>query len=344
MDDDVNIMHLLSDTVGGSEKTETINSSNKTSVKKDQIVQLLIPDTISECSIYLNKNTTCVSNNILTDISRILDINHSDIMSHAKKQLNCDSEKCVLMKLEQKLGRDRVANEISLRLKISGPTDNKLLSNVNIDKVMNQFTTYFNDFYPYKFNMLNYASYSYVDGYVYHQPDTLATILFTDLYNGRINNKKYRCAACVINSDTYQGAGKHWMALFVDTRSTKKYTVEFFNSSGNAPAPEFINWLEKTKTGLELITEDENSNIPVSIIRSSSQRHQKSKTECGLYSLFYIWARLNNIPPEYFMQNHIPDQLMFEFRQHLFDDPTRKRISKFDWDTYENTVKLLWEK
>jgi hypothetical protein len=126
------------------------------------------------------------------------------------------------------------------------------------------------------------------------------------------------------------------MALFADARNSDRWTVEFFNSSGNAPAPEWVSWLVKTKAGMELILDREKKKIPVEIMKVSSIRHQQSRSECGLYSLFYIWARLHNIPPEYFMENPIPDQLMFEFRQHLFEDPKRKTVKKFDWTAYRN--------
>ncbi len=122
-------------------------------------------------------------------------------------------------------------------------------------------------------------------------------------------------------------------------------SVEFFNSSGNAPAPEWVNWLEKTRVIMENIADNQHiKNYKVSVIKVTSIRHQKSKSECGLYSLFYIWARLNDVPVEYFTTNPIADQLMFEFRQHLFDDPQHKSLKVFDWDKYKNTVKIEWEK
>ena len=79
-------------------------------------------------------------------------------------------------------------------------------------------------------------------------------------------------------------------------------------------------------------------------MRVSNLRHQKSKSECGVYSLFYIWARVHNIPPEQFSKNAIPDKLMFEFRQHLFADPTRMELKTFDWDAFKGTTKIEWEK
>jgi hypothetical protein len=260
----------------------------------------------------------------------------------------------VLEKMEPIIGSEVVDMESKLFLKIAGPTDVKLLSNVNIDATLQQWAQMYRDFYPYNFHMRNFTSYCYRDGRILHEPDTLATISFTDLYNndrgGSRNsaiNAGYRCAGCVINTDVYQGPGEHWMALFADARSDNEWTVEFFNSSGNSPAPEWVNWMEKTKVCMENIiaqlTVGSKKSPIVRMVKSSSIRHQRSRTECGLYSLFYIWARLNKIPVEYFSTNHVPDQLMFEFRQHLFDDPTRPAMKKFDWDEYTKNTRVRWE-
>jgi hypothetical protein len=319
--------------------------SHDESVQKDTVVGKLIPNEISECALYLNKQPgeTCMSNETVNMVGQVLNIS-SNIINTAKEKLGCENERCILGKLIPHLGEDRVRHEINTYLKIKGPTGNELLSNVHIDSTLKQWSAnVFNDFFPYNFNMLNYASYAYDNGYVLHRPDTLASVLFIDLYNGEFNGKKYKCAACIINSDVYQGEGKHWMALFADARGKDRWTVEFFNSSGNSPAPEWISWLIKTRTGMEAIIDRAKMKMPVEVMKVSNIRHQQSKSECGLYSLFYVWARLHGVPPEYFMNTPIPDQLMFEFRQHLFEDPKRRTIKKFDWIAYKQQVNIEWE-
>lgn len=314
---------------------------------KDSVLLNLIPDNISECAIYLQKTegAACMSDSTLNLVGEILNIpNSKHIINEAKNKLDCEDERCVLTKLSSKIGSDRVKQEIDTSLKINGPTDVKLLSNINIDSILKQYAVKYHTFYPYNFNMLNYASYSYNEGYINNTPDSLSTILFSDLYTGEILGKKYNHAACVINSDVYQGGGKHWMALFADARDDHRWTIEFFNSSGNPPAPEFVSWLIKTKNAMELLHDKLSiKNCSIEIVKVCDIRHQQSRTECGLYSLFYIWARLNKIPFEYFTTNHIPDQLMFEFRAHLFNDPGREKVQKFDWNKYTSQVKVLWE-
>jgi hypothetical protein len=62
-----------------------------------------------------------------------------------------------------------------------------------------------------------------------------------------------------------------------------------------------------------------------------------------LYSLFYIFARLNGVPKEYFIKNPVPDQLMFEFRQLLFSGEKGLTGGKFNWDKYRGQVSVSWE-
>lgn len=56
--------------------------------------------------------------------------------------------------------------------------------------------------------------------------------------------------------------------------------------------------------------------------------------------MFYVWARLNGVPARYFMENVVPDQFMFEFRQHLFADGESR---EFDFDTFARNVRVKWD-
>lgn len=336
-------MEHHSEIIGGV----TTYSNNKLDVQKDPVTQKLIPDQISECALYLGKKPgeTCVTDTMAKSIGLTIGVSGDSekIMETAKGKLGCNTEICVLGKLESKLGQNAVKSEIKKTMKVNGPTSTKLLSNSDIDSTLQQWALRFTDFFPYNFNMINYASYSFHNGDIHNRPDSLATILWRDLYSGEFDGRKYRCCGCVINSDKYQGGGKHWMSLFADARNPRRWTVEFFNSSGNAPAPEWINWLVKTRDQMEQIAEQEHKKVKVEIIKVCQIRHQHSRTECGVYSLFHIWARLNNQPPEYFIKKPVPDQLMMEFRQHLFADPKKPFIGEFNFSDYAKHTKIEWE-
>jgi hypothetical protein len=90
-------------------------------------------------------------------------------------------------------------------------------------------------------------------------------------------------------------------------------TVEFFNSSGNQPQPEYAKWLDKVRDELSNL-----DGVNPTIIKVCKWRHQHSRSECGVYALFYIYARLRGVPPSFFQDAPVPDQYMFEFRRHLY--------------------------
>lgn len=341
-------------------------SNDHHAVSKDDIVSSLIPEYVSECALMLQlpADQPCSTDDIIAAVARATGQNveaaHDNpqaVVVAAKTATGCETERCVLEALGDKIGREIVAAEIETRFKLVGPNGIELLSNFDIDGTLRQWTDRFREFYPYNFNMANYAEYSIVDGRVVNRPDTLATVSFEDLYAGGKT-----CGGCVINTDVYQGRGKHWMALFFDARgdgaedgaSNPQWSVEFFNSGGNGPGPEWVNWLLKTEQQMNSVAKSLHARgrvraaPTVRVVRANSIRHQHSKTECGLYSLFYIYARLSGVPYSYFHETPVPDQLMFELRQHLFLDTARKTQPgvadcKFSFDTYAKQVKIEWE-
>ena len=327
--DDVSVVNTCDDTYNGAyEGGLTKYSLDKNAQPyKDAVISKLVPENVGECpgGICMSKQAE----------EKVLAVAGVKTIEDAKRAHKCDSEVCLLETLKPQLGAQLVDAEIR-NSKLQGPTDNSLLSNVHIDSAMSWFARRFPGFFPYNFNMRNYIDYSYVNKRVIPKPDTLATIRILSLLNGTHNGMKYRTAGCVINDDVYQGPGTHWMALFMDARHDT-ITLEFFNSSAGAPNAAWCNWMRKNKAELE------SSGRKVECVRVDEIRHQHSITECGVYSLFYIYSRLNGVPAKYFMSNPVPDQIMFEFRQHLFGGEKGVVDGKFDWAEYKKAVNVAWE-
>lgn len=337
-------------------------TNDKGEVEKPQELKEVIPEYISECAIFLNKGdgAPCSDNVTIMKIKDALNIDETDnaaILDAAIEKTGCDSEKCVLSALKRDIGEQKVNTLLATRFKLSGPTDNTLLNNYNIDDTMKMFQMKFPEFFPYNFNMRNYRDYSFVNGRVVDAPDTLETIRVSQLIS------RYKCCGVIINTDVYENNGLHWMAMFADWRDTNVgATVEFFNSSGNAPQPEYVLWMERARNDLiganiKIRPFKDYTGVERDLVRVSNRRHQQSTTECGLYSLLYIYSRLCGVKPEFFASRFVPDQLMFEFRQHLFDGEHstfdkraikaiggKKRGVKFDWNEYSKKVAIGWER
>jgi hypothetical protein len=271
-----------------------------------------------------NKNMfDIVKNEVGRDVSII-----EDIMDKAKNKLNCDSESCVVSHPEFKkfvfhthlVSKSDLENNLKKRFKIKGPKDNtNWLSNYDIDKTLQDWACKFEDFFPCPFAMIDFD----------RTNDPLNAYNLADIYLGKysknttLGNIKIPCRTfgCAINTDVSSGSGKHWMAIFVDMRGPE-WTIEFFNSAGNGPQKSIVRWMARTKEYLDTFianNKDLTTTRPVKIVTVSSLEHQESNTECGLYTLFYIRCRLENVPYSRFLEGEeIPDESMMEFRKHCF--------------------------
>lgn len=314
--------------------TQKKYTNTKGNITEHNIVDKVVlkPVISKECSLVADGNgAVCMSKNTENNVKKLLKVSTID---EAKEKTKCRKEKCVLETLN--IAHD----ELKKNYKVDGSLDTTLLNNNNIDQVLEQWSIKFKSFYPYNFNMKEYDKLSFKHGQILNKPDSLHTVNWADLYN-----KGYRTSGCVINTDSYYGRGKHWMAFFVDCRSNP-VTIEFFNSSGNEPETHWIKWMYKTKKELESVITDRDINI----ISVTKIRQQQSKTECGVYSLYYIWTRLHEISWMYFAKVPVPDQIIVEFRQHLFDDKKEydhlvpvyeDKIYKFNYDKFKKHIS--WE-
>ncbi len=349
---------------------------------KDEVVAALIPAVFTECSLVAFASTTadgvltlgpgaspspregspnaagtptcipCSPGPILQAVSAAVDEappsstkrSPVDILHRAKKKTHCDTEKCVLEALKDPIvravGQEAFIGNLANNFKVEGPLDSTWLTNTNIDTVMKQWMAANRRFFAYNFNMRNYMDYSFQNSVLCERPDTLATVSFDSLHK-----QGFDCAACVVNGDVYQNGGTHWMAIFVDARKPPKATCEFFNSAGTDPAPEFVSYLVKSADcirSLGVNRRGQPTKWTADVVKVTRRRHQQSTTECGLYSLFYVWARLNGVPYGYFLDNPVSDQLMFEFRHHLFAGA--EVGGRFDWADFNRRVAVEWER
>jgi hypothetical protein len=222
----------------------------------------------------------------------------------AADALGCDTEACVVTHPEFKrfaaeeagVSRDEVEAEAKAAFKPVGPRNSTaLLTNFHIDAVLAQWATAHPGFHPYPFAMSDFEEMGH----------PLAGL--KDIGAGGSTS----CAGCVMNTDVSSGRGKHWVALFLDFRASP-WTVEYFNSAGNPPPPHIAAWMERAAAKLA-------KKKPCEPVHVTRVRHQRGNTECGLYSLFYIYSRLTKTGWRRFEDGgDIPDDAMTEFRERVF--------------------------
>ena len=118
----------------------------------------------------------------------------------------------------------------------------------------------------------------------------------------------------IFNTDPHYKPGQHWISMFINI---KKKLIFFFDSTGDKPQPEILEFVEKIrKQGLNL-------NPPIKFKYDSSEgaEHQNGDTECGVYSLFFIVQMLrDNLSTQYLKTHRINDEYMNQFRKIYFND------------------------
>jgi len=268
----------------------------------------------SECAKHkIGECGYCSDDEMIADYKAFLvaqgvDVSGSDIIKKVKDFLGVDKESKIFRhpKFVEWYGRQRAMATLMKVFKPIGPLDTTdLLSNINIDGAMHQWSEYsdslFNrNFLHIPFHMIDFEKH-----------DTELAKLSIKL----MKDNDIDCFACVLNTDVSSGIGKHWFCIYGDLRhsgtSDDPVVIEFFNSSGNRPRPEVASWLDR-------ITEEALADgIHVAHLTAVPTRLQYSRTECGVWCLAYILSRLNDIPPEIFHANST-DTKITAFRRHLF--------------------------
>ena len=243
----------------------------------------------------------------------------SKIVRAAAARLGCATEACVLespafgdfVEARRLATRAGLSSELAARFKIAGPRDSTdLLNDRHIDLTLKRWARTYPEFYPCPYAMIDFA----------RNGDMFGRVDLPALFSGKQTGRAYTCFGCVVNTDVSSGPGKHWVAVFVDARPPpgELWTVEYFNSAGNPPGRAIIDWMERARARLIEYRARPGASPAVISVPVTRVRHQYSRTECGLYALYYIRRRLEGAPFEAFARERIPDQAMTDFRRHCF--------------------------
>jgi hypothetical protein len=176
------------------------------------------------------------------------------------------------------------------------------LDNTNIDAVLRQYA----DTYPwFKFMGVFPIDFSVKDPYD-ETPHCLVPALCT-LDLDQEYARGIRAIGLVYNLDPHYKQGSHWVANFIDMRSSKP-AIYYFDSYGE-PAPRYIQlfmeelWKRATRKPL---------------LAYNARRFQYGDSECGMYSIYFIIAMLQGVSFRTFVRHPVPDKEMIRLRDVLF--------------------------
>ncbi len=111
----------------------------------------------------------------------------------------------------------------------------------------------------------------------------------------------------VFNLDPHFKDGSHWVALYINVKEPGCY---YFDSYGMKP-PKQIKLLMETIWS-------QNHGCKMAY---NGRRFQYSKSECGMYSMFFITCMHYGVPFKKFVHHRVKDNVMLFLRSWLFNTP-----------------------
>jgi hypothetical protein len=277
-------------------------SSAKTCIDNDEINKMILK--------YYKEtfNTDKVESQFFKNIDKLIEY------------FKVDTESCLLLSdgfttfsERNGLDPDEITKYVEERFLPKGPRDQKndgswpWLSNFNIDNVLSRLESCYPEFKNIGYQMIDFKTTGTLYDYDFK----------SDIAEGKTK------FGVVLNTDVSSGKGIHWFCMFIDFSqkdtgnqvsggkpSKPPCVVEFFNSSGRAPTSQVGEFHKHliNKYGKEF-------DVDIMINRTA---HQKRNSECGVYCLFYIWARLKGISVDLIFNVRIEDAKMEEFRKYIF--------------------------
>lgn len=258
------------------------------------------------------------------------------VVAAAAAELGCSTEACVvshprlsdfLLATEGPAAVSVLKKQALLQFKTPGPREGQtLLSNFDIDGCLERWAAEYPEFFNCPFAMIDFD----------REPYLFGRLNLADVPLGQAPQRVFNPQAperpaevrrpatlfgCVLNTDVSSGKGKHWVCVCADFRGADLWTIEFFNSSGNPPPRAVVRWMERQATNLRAASDRgqlERRAVETRVVTTLT--HQRGDTECGVYALYYLRARLEGTPSEAFARNRVSDKEMAAFRKHLFSN------------------------
>ena len=222
------------------------------------------------------------------------------------KITSCNNELCWLEQLIDNIKKRDITDKMFVPIAPISEWNkyNNWLSSTEFNKVMNQYMEKHPNFLylgpsPIDFDKI-------VDGKC-----VWPTLCNIDVIKEHNNGKdKF---GIILNLDTHDGEGSHWVAMFIDLKH--KY-IFYFESTGSTMPNEVKTLTEKvTKQCLD-------AGIVLKQMDNMKVRHQYGKSECGMYCLYFIITLLEETnKPEKFLNKkiRIPDKEMEKYRDIYFN-------------------------
>jgi hypothetical protein len=253
-----------------------------------------------------------------------------EIWNHLYTKIpECEQETCWLNYVPNKTLQKKLKSELFTPFQPSDWKKNKnaWVSNYDMDAVLKQYQeTYYPVFISLGPTPIDFDS-KKTDGQCVW--DEICRLSLSTEYN-----KGVRKIGIIYNLDTSKGYGTHWVSMFIDLNSYSENGLEenpfifYFNSSPEVMPKEIHDLIQRLHT--QWI---EFKGKPLVVYNNTKVNHQRSDTECGMYSLFFIitcLTRKTDLMPGkqlitsdlidlFASKNRIDDKYIGKFREIYFN-------------------------
>jgi hypothetical protein len=119
--------------------------------------------------------------------------------------------------------------------------------------------------------------------------------------------KGIRGIGCIFNLDPHFKGGSHWVGLYIDLKNVDVPMVSYSDSYGFKPPRLIARFMKALRL-----------QAPKAQLAYNARRFQRSNTECGMYSLYFIICMIHGVPFKNYVKEVVPDSAMLELRKVLF--------------------------
>lgn len=261
--------------------------------KKDK--SCLLKEDLDDIAEHINKNSIKTID--------FKSMNRDQLYKKIKKHFKdiCSNEYCWVKKANIKNNNSIFKPEMPIEW-YDNP--NHWLNNLDIENVLLQYEESHKNFKFLGANPLDF------EGYTQYK----SCVSVCDFTIKKLLKEKKTCFGMVINYDTHQLSGSHWVSLFCNINPKKEmYGIYFYNSGGtktltDIPLP-ILNFMKRIK---------EEMNDPRFELRYNKIKRQFKDSECGMFSVVFIIQCLKNIPFNTICKEMFGDAKMNALRTVLF--------------------------
>jgi hypothetical protein len=207
------------------------------------------------------RSNTCITPNT---IEKVKQIEGTDSLDGLYKKYNCPNDDACLLKKSIQPVRTQLLKDFRPIMPSNWKkTPNAWLSNIDILNVLRQEEEAHSDFHVIGPTAIDFDTHLNSGECV--SDDLCHFSIQTEIKNGK------SAVAIVFNLDKHDEPGSHWTSLFIDLSTS---SIFYFDSAKNEVPIEIKRFCQRVAPSFTFYT--------------NQCTHQKSNTECGMYSLYFI--------------------------------------------------------